>query len=153
MSSYNWPFTLCWLIHSFKSYEQSKYCSKVNVRFFCTSLYIGFALRVDTSYIFAIIILLFAFVNVFTHASTLSLHIYIHALIQAQRIILLVHTAQPYRLRIYFKPYGSRSPVTETYRHLSTPSSRPYRPYYTLTRTLTATHSAVKAAVTYPQYL
>ena len=119
-------------------------------------------------------LLLFAFVNVFIHASTLSLHTYIHALIQAQRIILLLYIAQPYRLRIYFKSYGSRSPVietyqhpqagltgltihygsrspvTETYRHLSTPSSRPYRPYYTLTRTLTATHSAVKAAVTYP---
>ena len=112
--------------------------------------YIGLVLCVDTSYIFAIIILLFAFVNVFTHASTLSLHTYTHALIQAQRIILPLYIAQPYRLRIYFKSYGSRSPVTETYRHLSTPSSRPYRPYYTLTQTLTATHSAVKAAVTYP---
>ena len=112
--------------------------------------YIGFALRVDTFYIFTIIISLFAFVNVSIHASTLSLYIYIHALIQAQRIILPLYTAQPYRLRIYFKSYGSRSPVTETYRHLSTPSSRPYRPYYTLTRTLTATHGAVKAAVTYP---
>ena len=81
---------------------------------------------------------------------TVSLYTYIHALIQAQRIILLLYIAQPYRLRIYFKSYGSRSPVTETYRHLSTPSSRPYRPYYTLTRTLTATHSAVKATVTYP---
>ena len=88
--------------------------------------------------------------NVLIHASTLSLHTYIHALIQAQRIILLLYIAQPYRLRIYFKSYGSRSPVIETYQHLSTPSSRPYRPYYTLTRTLTATHSAVKAAVTYP---
>ena len=96
-----------------------------------------------------IIILLFAFVNIFTHASTLSLHIYIHALIQAQRIIPLVHTAQPYRLCIYFKSYSSRSLVTETYRHLSTPSSRPYWPYYTLIRTLTVTYSAVKAAVTY----
>ena len=77
--------------------------------------YIGFALRVDTSYIFAIIILLFALVNVFIHASTLSLHTYIHVLIQAQRIILLLYIAQPYRLRIYFKSYGSRSPVIETY--------------------------------------
>ena len=77
--------------------------------------YIGFVLRVDTSYIFAIIILLFALVNVFIHASTLSLHTYIHALIQAQRIILLLYIAQPYRLRIYFKSYGSRSPVIETY--------------------------------------
>ena len=109
----------------------------------------GFALRVDTSYIFAIIISPFAFVNVFIHASTLSLYTYIHALIQAQRIILPVYIAQPYRLRIYFKSYGFRSPVTETYRLRSTPSSRPYRPYYTLTQTLTATHSAVKAAVTY----
>ena len=82
--------------------------------------YIGFALRVDTPYIFAIIILLFAFVNVVIHASTLSLHLYIHALIQAQRIILPIHIAQPYRLRIYFKIYGSRSPVTETYQYLST---------------------------------
>ena len=80
--------------------------------------YTGFALRVDTSYIFTIIILLFAFVNVFTHASTLSLHIYIHALIQAQRIIILLYIAQPYRLRIYFESYGSRSPVIETYQHL-----------------------------------
>ena len=76
---------------------------------------LGFALRVDTSYIFAIIILLFAFVNVSILASTLSLHIYIHALIQAQRIILLVHIAQPYQLRIHFKSYSSRSPVIETY--------------------------------------
>ena len=103
-------------------------------------------LRVDTSYIFAIIILLFTFVNVSIHASTLSLYTYIHALIQAQRIILLLYIAQPYRLRIYFKSYGSRSPVI---RNLLASSSRPYRPYYTLTRTLTATHSAVKAAVTY----
>ena len=49
--------------------------------------------------------------NVSIHASTLSLYTYIHALIQAQRIILLIHIAQPYRLRIYFKSYGSRSSV------------------------------------------
>ena len=77
--------------------------------------YIGFALHIDTSYIFAIIISLFAFVDVSIHASTLSLHTYIHASIQAQRIILPLYIAQPYRLRIYFKSYGSRSPVTETY--------------------------------------
>ena len=80
--------------------------------------YIGFALRIDTSYIFASITLLFTFVNVFIHTSTLSLHLYIHALIQAQRIIPLLYIARPYRLRIYFKSYGSRSPVIETYWHL-----------------------------------
>ena len=39
ISSYNLPITLCWLINLFKSYEQSKYCSEIEVRFFCTSLY------------------------------------------------------------------------------------------------------------------